>query len=166
MNARERVAQIPFLQWSTQFSRNEMKFHHKDHRIMLFSTRMSMRFLYSHQDDVAFLFVQPPESWLIEMAIELATVSDRLYLMMNGSSIHEGLKLPRSGLGIELHGERSLEAFRHTKRLHIHRATLNEHDKVNWVSRDYKFVPLREDYLDGGLDSNRGTKPVKQRVFF
>ena len=98
--ARQVVAFVKFLRWSTNFPRNEICSHPNHDRVMMLSSMQSARFAFGIDDDVLLLGVQDFEAvWFAEMPFTCAYISDRIYLSVDGTNCI-GTKLPPLAIGI------------------------------------------------------------------
>lgn len=98
--ARQVASYANFLRWSANFSRDEVVRHKSHDRVMLLSPMQSGRFGFAIEGNTVLLGVQDFEAaWMCHMPFVRATVSDRLYLVVE-SVVCMDVKLPDLIIGI------------------------------------------------------------------
>ncbi len=110
--ARQVVGYTNLLRWAANFPREEMQRHPEHHQVMLLSPMQSGRFSFALEGDTLYVGVQPFEAaWASVMPFQAASVSDRLYLSVDGIALMDSHMPPLSlGIFVDQAGKRELMA--------------------------------------------------------
>lgn len=122
--ARQLVAYANFLRWSATFSKEAVQRHPQQPQLMMLSPMQSGRFAFAISGDTILLGVQSFEAaWLSPLPVDRVSVSDRLYLTVDGVEGTAG-RLAPLGIGIFVDDARKRQAMAAASRLQLVRITV------------------------------------------
>lgn len=124
--ARQLAAYANFLRWSTNFRKDEIVNHPEHDQVVNLSVMQSGLFSFALQGEVLLLGVQKFEAaWMTAMPFSECSVSDRLYLSVEGISCM-GRTLPPLTIGIFIDERRKRELMSRAKWLRMTRVTVEQ----------------------------------------
>lgn len=98
--ARQVTAYVNLLRWASNFKKDELLRHPSHEQVLMLSPMQSGRFSFAIEGETLLIGVQPFEAaWMCFMPFDCAFVSDRLYLMIEGTDCL-GTNIKPMALGI------------------------------------------------------------------